>query len=142
MTGLRPTGAERAPLRLTLPEPPTLNVMLDIAKERDRRGLPTVYASRKRDYALRCTKAAREQGVRPPAAPWRRWRLTRVEFRLFNLRDPIELLGGLKWPVDWLVEAGYVADDSDRELVEVPRPEQRVARADRGITIELSPVED
>lgn len=135
-------------LTLTLPEPPTLNAMLDIAKERTRRtkaggwrptALPTVYDQRKHEYALKCTALAAGQ-VKRPRQPWERWRLVEARFRVWNERDPIELLAGLKWPVDWLVDAGFVVDDSPRHLISTPHPEQTVDRANRGVTITIERV--
>lgn len=138
-------------ITLELPEPPALNRMIDIAKERTRRtkgggwrqqALPTVYDQKKHVYGVKCTAASREAGVRPPREPWPRWRLIEARFRLWNLRDPIELLAGLKWPVDWLVDAGFVEDDSARHLVGIPLPEQVVDRKNRGITITIERVDD
>lgn len=134
-------------LTLILPEPPALNVMIDLAKERTRRtlaggwmkrSLPIVYDQRKTVYQLECTKALREAGVKPPPAPWAAWRLERAEFRLHQLRDPIELLAGLKWPIDTLVTLGFLAQDSPRELKGIPDPEQCIDRRRRGITLTIS----
>ena len=123
---------------LELPEPPSLNVMLDLAKER-RGGRPVVYSEAKRVYETRAIAAARQQGYPPPAVPWPRWRLVRAAFRLHQLRDPLELLAGLKWPIDALVAGGYVADDSPRHLRGIPDPEQVIDRGRRGVLLIIVP---
>lgn len=136
-------------ITLELPEPPSLNRMIDLAKERTRRtssggwmkrSLPVVYDQAKERYELECLAAIRTARVQLPRAPWARWELVEVEFRLHNERDPLELLAGLKWTVDWLVSIGMLANDSTRELVSLPIPRQRVARSDRGITITIREV--
>lgn len=131
------------PITLTLPEPPSLNVMIDMAKQRVAvrgRGLPIVYDRNKDRYGLLCTKAMRESGVKPPRDPWPRWEMTAAHFRLHNLRDPFELLAGLKWVVDWLVESGFATNDSPREVPSIPKPTQEIARQSRGITITIRPL--
>lgn len=134
-------------LVLELPEPPSLNKMLDLAKERTRRtltggwmkrSLPVVYDQARTVYQMECTKALREAGVKPPRDAWAAWRLERAEFRLQLLRDPIELLAGLKWPIDTLVTLGYLAQDSPRELKGIPDPEQTIDRRRRGITLTIA----
>lgn len=129
-----------APLVLDLPEPPSLNLMLDLAKER-RRGRPVVYAEAKNAYETQVIAAVRQAGHFPPRTPWARWRLERAAFRLQSLRDPIELLAGLKWPIDALVAGGYLAGDSPRALRGIPDPEQVIDRARRGVTLTITPVE-
>lgn len=138
------TGA--SPLVLELPEPPSLNVMIDLAKQRTRRSrtggwmkrsLPVVYDQTKEVYELQCMHATRTAGVFPPREPWASWRIERAEFRLHQLRDPLELLAGLKWTVDWLVHAGFVTNDSPRELRGIPDPLQRIDRAHRGVTLTI-----
>jgi hypothetical protein len=132
---------------LHLPEPPSLNMMLDMAKERTRRtkgggwrklALPTVYDQTKDRYQVECMLATRKVGVFPPRTPWSRWRLESAAFRLHNLRDTIELLAGLKWPIDFLVSSGFVTNDSPRELRGLPDPEQVISRQNRGISITIA----
>lgn len=136
-------------LTIVLPEPPSLNAMIDLAKQRTRRSrsggwmrrsLPVVYDQEKEKYELTCLAVARGQKLAPPAEPWARWRIERAAFRLHQLRDPLELLAGLKWTVDWLVSQGYVADDGPSYLLHTPYPEQRIERADRGVTITIAHV--
>jgi hypothetical protein len=130
-----------------MPEPPSLNMMIDMAKERTRRSRsggwmkqsrPVVYDNNKAAYELQCLAALRGVGIAPPVAPWPRWSLAAVEFRLHRLRDEIELLASLKWPVDFLVNAGFVVDDSPAELVNIPRPTQRIDQKNRRITLTIT----
>jgi len=127
-------------LKLTLPEPPSLNEMIDMAKERIR-GRPIVYAVRKADYQTRCTAAVRTARLRVPRKRWKRWRVDAITFHVHNERDLIELQAGLKWPVDWLVEYGVVEDDSPRHLVgPLPDPVQVIDRDNRCVEISISAV--
>jgi hypothetical protein len=137
-------------LRLELPEPPSLNMMLDLAKQRTRRSrtggwmkkaLPVVYDQHLEAYGLEALAALRRQGIRPPAVPWPRWTIVSAEFRLHALRDWGELLASLKWPLDVLVRLGFVADDSPRELAPPPTPTQVIDRQRRGVTLTIAPVD-
>lgn len=134
-------------VRLDLPEPPSLNGMIDLAKQRTRRSrtggwmkraLPVVYDQQKEIYELECLAAIRLQGVRPPFDPWKVWQLRSAEFRLHSLRDPIELLAGLKWPIDFLVAQRFADDDGPAQLIEIPMPTQVVDRKARGITLVIA----
>lgn len=136
-------------LTIVLPEPPSFNAMIDLAKRRTRRtrnggwmkrSLPVVYDQEKEKYELTCLAVVRDQGIRPPEQAWDRWRIERAAFRLHSLRDPLELLGGLKWTIDWLVSQGYVVDDGPSHLLHVPHPEQRIERSDRGVTLAIAEV--
>jgi hypothetical protein len=124
------------PVRFILAEPPALNAMLALAKKRAGR-FSVVYAAKKDAYEQRAIVDMRNQ-ARRPRSPWRRWKLVRAHFRLWNHRDPLELLAGLKWPVDALVAAGYVEDDSHHHLLHVCTPTQEIARGDRGVEIEVA----
>jgi hypothetical protein len=75
-------------LTLELPEPPSLNRMIDLAKQRTRRSrtggfmkraLPVVYDQAKETYELECLAAVRTAKVRLPVAPWARWTIESVE---------------------------------------------------------------
>lgn len=131
---------------MRLPEPPSLNRMIELAKQRTRRtrdggwmkrSLPVVYDQELERYELECLAMIREQRIRSPRAPWSLWRLTAADFRLHSLRDMVELMASLKWPVDAIVRAGFAMDDSPRELIEVCKPTQRICRSDRGVTITI-----
>jgi hypothetical protein len=132
---------------LELPEPPSLNAMIDLAKQRTRRSrtggwmkraLPVVYDQQLEAYELHCLAAIRAAHVAIPATPWCRWRLDGAEFRLHSLRDPIELLASLKWPVDVLVRLRFVAGDSPRELIETAKPSQCIDRRNRRVILTIA----
>ncbi|MCA2991056.1 hypothetical protein [Gemmatimonas sp.] len=129
-------------VRLTLPEPPSFNVMLEWAKQRTRktgdtrlrRPLP-VYYLRQQDYRRSVEVALNVAGHRRPPVPWARWAILRVEFRLWALRDAVELCSSLKWPVDALVTSGWVKNDSPAELQLLCLPEQTIHRDRRGVDL-------
>lgn len=132
-----------------LSEPPSLNEMLDMAKERMRvqtktgaRVLPVVYARRKVTYETKVLGEMRKQGVFPPSEPWTRWKVEDVVLRRRNLLDVIEALACLKWPIDSLVKGGYVSGDSPRELAVPPMLHQRIDRGNRGITLTIVNLSD
>lgn len=136
-------------LVLELPEPPSLNRMIDLAKKRTRRtrtggwmkrSLPVVYDQELERYSDECTLTLRRAKISPPGRPWARWEILSAEFRLHGQRDEIELLAGLKWPVDHLVRAGFVQDDSPLELINIPRPTQVIDRKNRGIKLVIREV--
>lgn len=138
-----------ATLSLQLPLPPSLNEMLDLAKKRTRksrtggwmkRSLPVVYDQHLERYETTSLAALRVQGIPRPPLPWPAWELVSADFRVFNARDPIELLASLKWPVDVLVRLGYVANDSPRELRRVCIPQQSIDRRNLGVTLTLRPL--
>lgn len=136
-------------IRMELPEPPSFNAMIELAKKRTRRSrsggwmkkaLPVVYDQALEAYETRCRAAVRTAGIRPPSEAWPRWRLRSAHFRLHQERDWLELAAGAKWAVDFLVREGFVANDSPREM-ERPEtwPTQEVARRNRGLTLVISP---
>lgn len=136
-------------LTLELPEPPSLNRMIDLAKQRTRRSrtggwmkraLPVVYDQEKERYELECLAAIRTAKIPVPPTPWATWSLASAHFRLHSERDTIELLAGLKWPIDFLVAQRFVEDDSPRELLWTPQPTQERARSRRGITLVIREV--
>lgn len=147
MTVIAPEAINAKKVTLVLPEPPSLNAMLDLAKQRTRRSrtggfmrrsLPVVYDQQLELYELQCLAALRSQRIAPPASPWPQWTLETAHFSLFNLRDPVELLASLKWPVDALVRLRFVAGDSPRELLSVPIPSQAINRANRRVVLTIA----
>ncbi len=136
---------------MDLPLPPSLNQMLDLAKERTvrtrnggwrRKGakaIPVVYDQHLEAYELEAMAALRQQGITAPETPWPRWRLVSAAFRVHNQRDWIELLASLKWPVDVLVRLGFVLDDSPREMEPPPTPTQVIDRKRLGVTLVIAP---
>jgi hypothetical protein len=141
VTAIAEAPDQQAPLLLSLPEPPSLNLMLDLAKGR-RRSRPVVYAEAKRAYETRAIAAVRARGYPVPRIAWARWRLTYAAFRLHQLRNALALLGGLKWPVDAVVAGGWLADDSPRHLRGISDPAQVVDRAKRGVTLIITQIEE
>lgn len=110
--------------RFDLDLPPTLNDMLEAAKK-GRHGI--MYRNEKNLYIQRARIMARSQHRRPPE-PHAKWKVVSVTMRRHNLADPIEAMAALKWPIDMLVREGYFADDSPRELIDVPLPLQMIER--------------
>ena len=51
--------------------------------------------------------------------------------------DPDNLVARLKWPLDFLVHAGFIADDSPKVIKFAGIPAQRIDRANRRLEIEL-----
>lgn len=128
------------PIVLELPVPPSLNEMIDLAKQRSVRRIPVVYNRNLERYEKRCIVALATQGIWPPSEPWARWEIVEASFRLHNLRDWVELMASLKWPVDVLVRQGYVLDDSPRELAQPPTPLQRIDRSNLGVRLIIAEV--
>lgn len=137
-------------LELSLPLPPSLNEMLDLAKQRTRRtssggcmktSRPMVYDNHLKAYELHAISVLRLAGFTPPSAPFPRWRLARAAFYLHNLRDPIELMASLKWPVDALVRYRVVENDSPRELVDVCIPTQSIDRKSPRVLLTIQEVD-
>ena len=69
--------------------------------------------------------------------PWEKFALVNIHFRLWNWRDPLELIAGLKWPVDFLVDLGWMVDDNRDCLVHLELPTQEIARKNRGVDLTL-----
>lgn len=119
-------------LALSFPEPPSLNVMLGYAKAWGKGRKYYVEQQKWKD------KARSLLPPQPPATPWERWGIASAHFRLWNPRDPLELIAGLKWAVDLLVDLDWVVDDSPNHLIYVPStPTQVVDRKNRGAEIEI-----
>lgn len=139
-----------APLVLVLPEPPTVNRMVWLAKRTTRRGPAGKWLQRpvsrywveEQDYFNACLSVwaaiplAARRGL-----PWARWRIVSAHFRLHQRRDWVELSAGLKWPVDWLKHAGIVADDSPDHLAPTPTPTQEVDQRNRGVVLTIAPLD-
>lgn len=133
-----PTGTH-ARLILQLPEPPSINEMLDMAKERVRRGRKIVprYWLEQQQYKQQAVTALLIARVPRPVEPWARWSIVEAHFALHALRDRVELFAGLKWPVDLLVSLGFVTQDSPRELLITCQPTQVIARTARGVRLTI-----
>lgn len=116
-------------IRFYFPEPPSHNRQLDLA------GM----VKRKRAYHGAKAKWSRVARfllpVVPDDAPWEQWRIHSIHYRLWQLRDPLELLSGAKWAVDLMVEEGYVLDDGPSSLLDIAYPTQVIDRGRRGLEV-------
>ena len=118
-----------------MPEPPSTNHMIDLAKAGER-GI--IYWRTQQNWREMLEMLLPE----PPEPPWSLWRIDEARFQLWNLRDPLELMAGLKWAVDLLVDLEYFVDDSPRHLLRVPSyPDgvsQIINRKARGVRLVVS----
>lgn len=101
-----------------------------------------VYNKNLERYEARCLVALANQGIAAPLDPWPRWKIVSACFRLHNLRDWVELMASLKWPVDVLVRRGFVVDDSPREMDPPPTPTQKIDRRNPGVTLTIARTDD
>ena len=129
-------------VRFTLPEPPALNRMLEMRARFTRKWNGRFFKQRQneywltqQDYQAQTAIMLDAAGHQRPMAPWPRWSIMRVEFRLWKLRDAVELCSSLKWPVDTLVKERWVANDSPAELQLLCLPEQKIHRERRGVDL-------
>ncbi len=144
-TRAEPLGPKYATLdvgetvRLTFPEPPTFNAMIKWAQRRTRTGpkgeylkktVPEYWVQQQRYKALASAQLD-AQGWRRAQVTWRRITIVKTEFRVHQLRDKVELFAGLKWPVDLLVDQGFLVDDAPAYLDIEEKPEQIVDRTTR-----------
>ena len=89
------------------------------------------------DYELRCRVfSTMEPGQDEPDMPWERARI-KATLYVWSRNDLDNLMARMKWPVDWLVKAGYLVDDSPDHLEWVGLPEQHIDRRNQRIEIEL-----
>ena len=116
----------------TLPEPPSMNAMLGYAKSWKGRKY-YVKQQEYRDAASLAMDKADWENEGP--WPWKRWAIKHVHFRLWNRRDPLELLAGLKWVADLLIDEGWVAEDTEDHLVYIAYPTQEIDRKNRGVDL-------
>lgn len=126
-------------IHLQLPEPPSINTMLGYAKAWKGRKY-YVMQQRWRDEALEMLPA--QEDIRKAlgskaAQPWKRWAITAIHFRLWNRRDPLELLAGLKWAADLLIDEGWVEEDDADHLVDIAFPTQEIDRKNRGVSLTI-----
>lgn len=130
-------------VKLMFPEPPTFNAMIKLAHRRTRTGpkgeflkktVPEYWVQQQRYKAL-ASRQLDAQGWRRAEVTWRKIAIERVEFRLVQKRDPIELFSGLKWPMDLLVDQGFLIDDGPEHLVIETQPTQVIARGMRCVYV-------
>lgn len=73
-----------------------------------------------------------------PRSPWIR---AEIGVTLYPVRqmDTDNLMARVKWPVDWLVQAGYLVDDAPKHLVWTGLPQQvSTAGKERRGTLEIT----
>lgn len=130
-------GHER--LTLQLPEPPSMNHMIDRAKKRKRAGsvIVPLYWIEQKDYQAAARVALSLNRIVGPSEPWVKWSIVEAHFALHQLRDLLELQSSLKWPVDLLHEMGWVKNDAPHQLVDVCKPTQVIARDSRGVRLTI-----
>ena len=76
---------------------------------------------------------------RRPVEPLTRARIRATLF-VFNRMDRDNLTARLKWPVDFLVQRGYILDDSEDVLEWAGLPSQQIDRRHQRVEIELEPL--
>lgn len=137
-TGIWMAG-EHERITLQLPEPPSMNTMIDEAKQRRRAGrrMVPVYWIEQQNYKAAARAAIAAQGIRGPLQPWAKWSIVELHFALHNLRDLLELQSSLKHPVDLLHEMGWVKNDAPHQLVDICKPTQLIARGSRGVRLTI-----
>ena len=90
---------------------------------------------RKRDaYMLRCTVMAPERPPKPSSGV----RLTATLY-LHQRMDADNLMARMKWPLDWLVERGWITDDNPEVIEWTEPPIQVIDRKNPRVVIELEP---
>ena len=87
---------------------------------------------KKHEYYALCLATVK---AKRPAFPLLRADIALTAY-MWNLMDQDGLWSRLKWPLDWLVERGYIEDDSPRTLV-WGLVQQTVDRKNQRIEIEL-----
>lgn len=126
-------------VKLTFPEPPTFNRMIELAKRMtwvgpkgERMQKPqTQYWVQQQRYKSLASAQLDAQGWRRAEVTWRKIAIERAEFRLSQKRDPVELFAGMKWPIDLLVDQGFLVDDGPGHLEIEAQPTQVIDRAMR-----------
>ena len=110
----------------TLPLPPNMGNMRLHWRQRNRK---------KKDYWLRCDIAMR---LKWPSRgqPWERATIS-AHFYVWNLMDDDNAMSRVKFPVDWLVNQGYIVDDSRKVLTWTGLPEQTIDRKNQRLEITL-----
>ena len=120
-------------MRLVLPLPPNLanKAFGHWAKKHRAR----------RAYGLRCWAWYGDAGHEPkrPQQPFKRARIA-AKLYTWAPMDADNLEARLKWTQDWLVEAGFIVDDSPAVLEWYGRAEQEVDRKNRRVEITLEQI--
>jgi len=120
-------------LTLMLPEPPSMNAMLGYAKAWKGRK----YYVKQQEWRDEAEEHYLPEDLPMNGMPWERYALRGIHFKLWNRRDPLELLAGLKWALDLLVDKGWLVDDTENNLLEIEMPTQEIDRNNRGVTLTI-----
>ena len=74
-----------------------------------------------------------------PAAPRKPWDKTNitVHFYLWNSSDVSNLMARMKFVEDWLVNSGYIVDDSPKHLTYTGLPGQSIDRKNQRLEVTL-----
>lgn len=119
---------------LTLPLPP--NLANQRVHWRRRISQKDAYRQKVRNTVLMIPWQVR----RPKGAPWRRVHIE-AKVYVWNLMDMDNLWARLKWPVDALVQEGYIVDDSPK-FVRWGPVEQEVDRGYQRVQFTLTLLEE
>ena len=110
-------------VRFTLPLPPNIANARLHWRAKDRKRV---------EYLLLCTAMA---DVPRPTEPLCEARI-RATLYVWSLMDTDNLVARMKWPVDWLVDRGYLVDDHPTVL-HWDMPQQMIDRKHQRVEIEL-----
>ncbi len=113
-----------APLLLTLPLPPARGNARWHWRTENRK---------KHDYYDLCLATVK---TKRPRRPYNKVRIS-VAAYTWNIMDRDGLYSRFKWPLDWLVLRGYIADDSPTVLHDWGYVTQKIDRKNQRIEIEL-----
>lgn len=75
---------------------------------------------------------------RVPASPFPSATIA-AHFAVWSLNDEDNLMARAKWPLDWIVKAGYLLDDRKKCLSWAGLPTQEVNRKAPALTLTLTP---
>lgn len=75
----------------------------------------------------------------PPKVPWPLVKAS-ATFYLWNMMDEDGCTARLKFPQDWLVTRGYIADDKKKNIRWAGLPEQVIDRKNQRLVLEIEPV--
>lgn len=130
-------------VRFTFAEPPAFNAMLLLQSQythdgpdgRRMKKAQRRYWVEQQKYKARAWRELDAMGWRAPETPWQRVALVRAHFRLHSLRDKVELLSSIKWPIDLFVQLQYLQNDAPNYLEIEALPTQEVKRDLRGVDL-------
>lgn len=98
----------------------------------------TATLRQKNDYYARCDAMALAL-PKPPTKPHDCVRMS-VTLYVWSMMDPDGAVSRCKWPIDWLVKAGYVVDDKGRNIEWAGMPTQVIDRKAQRLEITIEPI--